>query len=131
MTGKEADTVFLPDWLEKGIESSLRDTEDDTPPMLAQAHVGVAPRAITSSTRATPVVLSPSSGPSPAGSYVRQEDGKTAWTDLDQFYADVNDEDTDNESDETEDASENEEATTEPDDSAEGDTDEDEYDNKS
>lgn len=117
ITGKETDSSYLPDWLEKGIESSLRDTEDDGPVMPLHAHVGSTPRAIGSSDRTTPVVLSPAAGPSPAGSYIRQEDGKAAWSDLDQFYADVNDESTDAESDESDETSEDEEGTTEPEDS--------------
>ena len=66
----------LPEWLEQGTESSLRDTEDDVrPPGLAQV---VTPRSIASTSHGpTPIVLTPT-GSSPA-----------PWTDLDKFYADV------------------------------------------
>lgn len=94
ITGKDmAGDVFLPDWLEQGVEPSLRDTEDDAPPVplsLSSAQASV-PRSIASSNRATPVVLTPS-GPSPAGSFSRTETGKAAWTDLDSFYADTKEE---------------------------------------
>ena len=65
------------------------------------------------------MVLSPAAGPSPAGSYVRQEDGKTTWTDLDQFYADVNNEITESESDESVETSEDEGGSTGPEESDE------------
>ena len=74
----------LPDWLEQGTESSLRDTEDDVqPPGLAQA---TKPRSIASMSHGpTPIVLTPTGGHSPAvtGS------SPVPWTDLDKFYADV------------------------------------------
>ena len=91
---------YLPDWLEEGIESSLRDSEDDAPPVpiavqsisSAQSISSSSPRAIASSSRNgnTPVVLTPT-GPSPSGSYTRQN-GKGNWTDLDTFYADAGNE---------------------------------------
>ena len=79
--------AILPDWLEQGVESSLRDSEDDAPlvPIGVQSLQSPAPRSIASTSRASPVILTPTV-PSPAGSYVRPD--KTAWTDLDSFYAD-------------------------------------------
>ena len=94
ITGKNmAGDVFLPDWLEQGVESSLRDTEEDAPaaPLSLSSAQTSVPRSITSSNRATPIVLTPT-GPSPAGSYSRPESGKAPWTDLDSFYADTNEE---------------------------------------
>jgi AP-3 complex subunit beta len=104
-----AGDIFLPDWLEQGVESSLRDSEDETPPVplsLSSAQ-GSVPRSIASSSRASPVVLTPS-GPSPAGSYSRPESGKAPWTDLDAFYADTNEreqEESEEETDEDEEES--------------------------
>lgn len=83
---------YLPDWLEQGVEPALRDAEEDAPP--APTYVSsVAASAVpfSSSSRATPIVLTPT-GPSPAGSYVRQESGKSPWTDLDKFYEGADDE---------------------------------------
>lgn len=96
------DTV-LPDWLEKGVESSLRDTDEDLQPKSA-----VVPVTAISSARvrgsASPVVLTP--GDSPAGSIT-----KAAWTDLDKFYEESSSEEgtEDEEGDEDEEGNENEE----------------------
>lgn len=106
ITGRgSADLSILPDWLEHGIESSLRDTEDDVP--LPSTHTvtslqSAVPRSIASSNRDTPVVLTPTN-PSPAGSYVRQGGNKGPWMDLDQFYADTNTEQEEEEDEESED----------------------------
>lgn len=74
----------LPEWLEQGTESSLRDTEDDTrPPGLVQVST---PRSIASTSHGpTPVTLTPTGGHSPAAT----GSSPTPWTDLDKFYADV------------------------------------------
>ncbi len=120
ITGKDmAGDVFLPDWLEQGVEPSLRDTEDDAPPVplsLSSAQTSV-PRSIASSNRATPVVLTPS-GPSPAGSFSRTETGKAAWTDLDSFYADTKEEE---EEESEEESSEEEEGEKDDEESHDGD----------
>ena len=81
----------VPDWLEHGVESSLRDSEDDMPlvPTGVQSLQSPTPRSIASSSRPSPVVLTPTV-PSPAGSFARPD--KSAWTDLDKFYADTNEE---------------------------------------
>jgi len=74
----------LPEWLEQGTESSLRNTEDDIrPPGLAQMTV---PRSIASTSHGpTPIILTPTGGHSPAAT-----GGSPApWTDLDKFYADT------------------------------------------
>ena len=104
ITGKNmAGDVFLPDWLEQGVESSLRDTEEDAPaaPLSISSAQTSVPRSIASSNRATPIVLTPT-GPSPAGSYSRPESGKAPWTDLDSFYADTNEEEEEEEESEEE-----------------------------
>ncbi|EIW57778.1 uncharacterized protein TRAVEDRAFT_169778 [Trametes versicolor FP-101664 SS1] len=104
---------YLPDWLEEGIDSSLRDTEADMP----QAPVYVsqsssAARSIGPSSRASPVVLTPTGGVSPAGSITRPDGGKAAYMDLDKFYEDAEEEDESEESDsDEEDGEEGEEDT--------------------
>ena len=77
-------TQDLPEWLEQGTESSLRDTEDDIrPPGLVQVST---PRSITSTSHGpTPVTLTPTAGHSPPAT----SSSPAPWTDLDKFYADV------------------------------------------
>ncbi|PSS05498.1 hypothetical protein PHLCEN_2v3780 [Hermanssonia centrifuga] len=111
ITGREMrnDTI-IPDWLEEGVESSLRDTEEDMPqaPAYIQSIQSSVPRSISStSNRTSPVILTPS-GPSPAGSYVRQETGKAPWKDLDKFYEDTNEEEEESETDEDEESDDEE-----------------------
>jgi AP-3 complex subunit beta len=91
---------ILPDWLEQGTESSLRDSPDDAPRSAVPTALGSAtPRAI--SARASPVVLTPAGGsPAPGGA-------RGAQTDLDQFYDDAGEE---GESEEDEDEDEAEES---------------------
>ncbi|KAK7033043.1 AP complex subunit beta [Favolaschia claudopus] len=92
---------ILPDWLERGVESSLRDSPDDAPPPPPP------PTSVSSSTPhisrakglASPVVLSPSGG-SPTGA------NKTQYTDLDAFYADDNGADDESDGSEEEDSEE-------------------------
>lgn len=74
----------LPEWLEQGTESSLRDTEDDIrPPGLVQVS---SPRSIASISHGpTPITLTPTGGHSPAAT----GSSPAPWTDLDKFYADV------------------------------------------
>jgi AP-3 complex subunit beta len=76
----------LPEWLEQGTESSLRDTEDDMrPPGPAQIP---APRSIASMSRGpTPVILTPTRVDSPTAT----GSSPAPWTDLDKFYADNDD----------------------------------------
>jgi len=89
---------MLPDWLEHGVESSLRVSPDDAPatPAAVTAIGHVATPGPSSTSRAagvvgsgghsTPmVVLTPagSGGPSPVGSVPN----KSGWADLDKFYA--------------------------------------------
>jgi AP-3 complex subunit beta len=96
---------ILPDWLEHGVESSLRVSPDDAPTVTPAAitalgHVaGSSSRhGIGSGGHSTPiVVLTPtgSGGPSPAGSVPN----KSGWTDLDKFYASESEEDEEEEED--------------------------------
>jgi AP-3 complex subunit beta len=83
---------FLPDWLEQGIESSLRDTEDDNPPLALPVHLS-AQRSI-----GTPVNLTPVD----TMSAMQSSSGTKIWTDLDKFYEEEEEEesDTDDESNE-------------------------------
>ena len=113
---------MLPDWLEHGVESSLRVSPDDgraTPAAVtAIGHVAMpgpsTPRAgIGSGGPSTPmVVLTPaaSGGPSPVGSVPN----KSGWTDLDKFYAsDSEEEEEEEEEDEEEDEEESEDEESE------------------
>ncbi|KAF7330482.1 AP complex subunit beta [Mycena venus] len=99
----------LPDWLERGVESSLRDTEDDAPPPPpVMSFSSSAPIARTRGL-ASPVVLTPSGGSPTGGS-------KAQYTDLDKFYADEDEEDEEEETeseDEEEDGGEDEEGSAE------------------
>ncbi|KAI0366314.1 hypothetical protein BV20DRAFT_972039 [Pilatotrama ljubarskyi] len=79
---------YLPDWLEEGTESSLRDSEADVPQVPVYASQASA-RSIGPSSRASPVILTPTGGASPSGSAVRQDNSKAAYMDLDKFYEDT------------------------------------------
>ncbi|KAH9930143.1 adaptin N terminal region-domain-containing protein [Fomitopsis serialis] len=107
VTGKESLESHLPDWLEEGTESSLRDSEEDMPtaPVITQIS-SQASVARPISARATPVVLSASD--SRASSFSRQNGTKSNWADLDKFYEDANEEEEETESEESEDESEEE-----------------------
>jgi len=117
----------LPDWLEHGVEASLRASHDDAPAMPAVTAIGhIAAAAPSSSSsrhgagtggRSTPiVVLTPagSGGPSPAGSVPNKGGG---WADLDKFYASESEEDDEEEGEEgdEEDEEESEEGEDEQD----------------
>lgn len=94
----------LPEWLEQGTESSLRDSEDDTQPSgLPQ----VTPlRSIASTSHGpTPIVLTPTRGHSPAVT----GNSQAPWTDLDQFYADVHETENENDLDDCADNSDSDE----------------------
>ncbi|KJA26226.1 hypothetical protein HYPSUDRAFT_198985 [Hypholoma sublateritium FD-334 SS-4] len=101
----------LPDWLEKGVESSLRDSEDD-----ARVNAPPVPTAISSAgtthsqkgIATPPIVLTP--GVSTPSSIA----AKGQWTDLESFYAEEEKEeaeDDDGDEDEDEDESEEEESS--------------------
>lgn len=113
ITGKDmrGDRI-LPFWLEQGIESSLRDTEEDTPIVSFTAMPSApAQRSIGPSQVASSVVLTPAEGTSLGTPGIRDGGGKGPFTDLDKFYADEEDEDGDedeatDEEDETSDSEE-------------------------
>lgn len=112
--------AFLPDWLESGIEPSLRDTEEDIPILPAPLSISSTQQQRSNSSRssalATPVVLTPVSS-SPVG----QNSGlKTPTIDLDKFYED------DDEEDVKEEEEEDGEDTDDDDDTDDGDGSEDE-----
>ena len=109
---------YLPDWLEEGTESSLRDSEADMPQVLAYtSQSSTAARSIAGPTasRASPVILTPTGRASPAGSIVRQEGTKAAYMDLDKFYEDTEEtedsEESGSEGDDDSDEEEDEEAS--------------------
>ena len=99
VTGKWAGSDnYLPDWLEEGTESSLRDTEADIPQVPVYTSQSSTARSIASSSKASPVVLSPS----PSGSFTKQEATKAAYMDLDKFHEDAEEaEETESESEES------------------------------
>lgn len=92
--------IHLPDWLEDGTEPTLRYNVEDEVRQTPQAPV---PRSIgSSSSRNTPVVLTPS-GSSPAGSYTPQgSTSKPIPTNLDKFYDDIHTDEEEEEGDEDE-----------------------------
>ena len=112
----------LPDWLEHGVESSLRASPDDAPaPPAAVTAIGHVATPGASGSRAggvgsgghsTPmVVLTPagSGGPSPVGSVPN----KSGWTDLEKFYASDSEEEDEDEEEEEDDEDESEDEESE------------------
>jgi len=97
------DTV-LPDWLEKGVESTLRDSEDDAPPApLIPTAISSAGQMRSMGVPSPPVVLTPTvSRPS------SRNGTKGPWQDLDSFYAEGDDEE-----EEEEDSDDGEEGSSE------------------
>ncbi|KIM84396.1 hypothetical protein PILCRDRAFT_818757 [Piloderma croceum F 1598] len=76
----------LPFWLEQGIASSLRDTEEDIPVVSFTALSSAqAQRSLGSSQITSPAVLTPTEGTPPGGI---RGGSKGPWTDLDKFYED-------------------------------------------
>ncbi|KAF9472124.1 hypothetical protein BDN70DRAFT_887352 [Pholiota conissans] len=97
---------ILPDWLERGVEGSLRDSEDDAPP------APPVPTAISSSgpmrgqKGSPPIVLTPTGVSRPSS---RNDATKGPWTDLDSFYADAEEQESEGEEEESEAEEESEE----------------------
>lgn len=77
----------LPDWLENGVESSLRDSEEDVLPSFP-APLALSSAQVRTTGTPLPVVLTPM-GASPGGSGTPSGGSKGVWTDLDSFYADA------------------------------------------
>jgi hypothetical protein len=86
------DLTSLPDWLEEGTEAILRDNEEDSKVMAAQQ----AQRLTSASRLASPAVMTPE--PSPMGSPIPNVGLKAPTTDLDRFYAEVQQHDSSDES---------------------------------
>jgi len=96
---------LLPDWLEKGVESTLRDSEDDAPPAppvpIAISSVG---QMRSMGVPSPPIVLTPGvSRPS------SRNGTKGPWQDLDSFYAEEEKEEEESEEEESEEDEEEEE----------------------
>lgn len=78
---------LLPDWLEKGVESSLRDSEDDKPVAPVITAISSSPAGQRTKTMVSPVVLTPTAGSRPDS---RQDSNKGTFAqDLESFYADA------------------------------------------
>lgn len=80
---------IMPDWLEAGTEKSLRDSEDETP--LVSANALMYRTTLSSEAQAaSPAVLTPFDSGSP-----HEQNGpqNTGFTDLDKFYAEDTDSD--------------------------------------
>jgi AP-3 complex subunit beta len=82
----DEDTVDLPEWLEQGIDPSLRDSDDDAPQPVSSMSVvqaissqGIPSQHAVASASVTPIVLTPTGESTP-------KDTKD-WRDLDKFYA--------------------------------------------
>ncbi|KIK10203.1 hypothetical protein K443DRAFT_126976 [Laccaria amethystina LaAM-08-1] len=91
----------LPDWLERGVESSLRDSEDDAPPLDVPMALSSGGKHVMKGVLTPPVVLTPSGGSSPRTG--------GAWRDLDSFYADAEEESEDEEEEDGDDEEDDEE----------------------
>ncbi|KAH7912022.1 adaptin N terminal region-domain-containing protein [Hygrophoropsis aurantiaca] len=85
ITGKDmhGDSI-LPEWLESGIDPSLRDSEDDVvaAPVPVQA---ISSSRVVGSSNVTPTVLTPTGTSAPV------RDVRESFRDLDKFYADDSD----------------------------------------
>jgi AP-3 complex subunit beta len=108
VTGREMHGErILPDWLEQGVEPSLRESPDDAPRRAVPTAISLSAPLAVDSARGTPIVLTPANGSPAVGS------AKGAWTDLDKFYDDSDDgddgDDNENEDEEEEAESESEE----------------------
>jgi len=84
MRGKWA----LHDWLEEGVESTLRDTEDDVPVPTMLAIPVTLSSTQQSKGLASPIILTPVGGSSPVGGSLGNGGSKGPWTDLNKFYED-------------------------------------------
>ncbi|KAF9466467.1 adaptin N terminal region-domain-containing protein [Collybia nuda] len=100
---------ILPDWLERGVEPSLRETPDDAPPAIPIAPIALSSTQQRAKGSASPVVLTPGGGSSPSGFGVRNGGTKGPWMNLDKFYEDTAEEvESESEEEEDEDGDDNE-----------------------
>jgi len=103
ITGKDMrGDRHLPFWLEQGIESSLRNTEEDIPVVPFTAMSSAQVQRSLGSHIGSPTVLTPTESISPAGPGIHGG-SKGPWTDLDKFYEEDSEEEETESSDETED----------------------------
>ncbi|KIY44117.1 hypothetical protein FISHEDRAFT_67789 [Fistulina hepatica ATCC 64428] len=103
--GQERGSGFVPsDWLEEGVESSIRDSDDDKPTP-APSVLALSSEQSKYMTRSVPDVLAPPSGSSTPKS-TTPATAREQWTDLDKFYAESESEE--EEDDEEEEDEENE-----------------------
>lgn len=88
ITGKSMWMITtLPDWLEQGVESSLRDTEEDvSSPAITVALSSAQMQQQGNKGTVSPIVLTAGSGLSPFGLGLQDGGSKSLWTDLDKFY---------------------------------------------
>jgi len=96
VTGRFDGQVKLPEWWEKGVETSLRDTGEEE---VVKAPVATAISSVHSRNDSrTAVILTPTNAASPAGA------SKGPWQDLDKFY-DSSSEEAEDDAEEEEDSS--------------------------
>ncbi|KDR78991.1 hypothetical protein GALMADRAFT_224240 [Galerina marginata CBS 339.88] len=90
----------LPDWLERGVESSLRDSEDDAPlaPPVPTALSSAGPVKNKGGVPSPPIVLTPTGVSRPSS----RNGTKGQWTDLNSFYAENEEEDEEDDEEEEE-----------------------------
>ncbi|KAF9264864.1 hypothetical protein L218DRAFT_979527 [Marasmius fiardii PR-910] len=100
VTGKpSAEESILPDWLEQGVEPSLRDSPEDALPPPTPVPLSISSHPGKGKGVSSPVVLTPAGGSSPTGSGSKTPGGtKGVWTDLDKFYETESDEEEESES---------------------------------
>lgn len=82
---------ILPDWLERGVEASLRETPEDARPVIPTVPIVPSSAQQRAKGAASPLALTPS-GSSPIGPGARNGGTKGPWTNLDKFYEDTTEE---------------------------------------
>ncbi|KAG6812288.1 hypothetical protein H0H92_003597 [Tricholoma furcatifolium] len=122
---------MLPDWLEKGVQSSLRDA-DEPPFVPVPTALSSVPQSQQQRTAhgTTPDVLTPTRSLTPTGSQSKNGLSKPPFKDLDKFYEDIGDdgegEEEDEEDEDQEDGDEEDEDEEDEDQEDEDEVDEDE-----
>lgn len=93
VTGKtmRMDSI-LPDWLERGVEASLRETPEDVRPVVPAVPIVLSSAQQRAKGTASPLALTPGSASSPIGPGARNGGTKGPWTNLDKFYEDTTEE---------------------------------------
>ncbi|KAG6901132.1 hypothetical protein C0995_016713 [Termitomyces sp. Mi166 len=80
---------MLPDWLENGVESSLRDVDEPMPLPATVALSSVQQQQQSRTKGVPPIILTPTGGSSPVGSQLKNGASKGLFKDLDKFYEDT------------------------------------------